>query len=56
MQFELTPKERVSILSKRLLNLRKGSGDYSRSARYEEIGKTKDALQEAFVDQELGCK
>jgi len=56
MTYELTPKERVGILSKRLLNLRKGSGDYSRSARYEEIAKTKDALQEAFVDHGLDCK
>lgn len=56
MSFELTPKERVAILSKRLLNLRKGAGEYSRSARYEEISKTKDALQEAFVDHGLGCK
>lgn len=56
MTYELTPYERVNILSKRLLNLRKGRGEYGKSARWEEIAKAKDALQEAFVDQELGCQ
>lgn len=44
---ELHPSEIVSILTKRIANLRNGSGDYSPSNRVLAIRLSREALEDA---------
>lgn len=55
MIYELTPKQRVNIISKRLINLKHGAGDYESEQRAREIEKTKTALRRAFRDAGTGA-
>lgn len=47
----LPHRERITILSRRLWNLRHGQGEYTPPQRAEEIEQGCYALQQAFADQ-----
>lgn len=54
MIFELTAQQRVNIISKRLINLRNGSGDYTADQREREVERAQSALRQAFRDSGIG--
>lgn len=47
---ELSPKERIKILSARLIALRNGAGEYSNDGRVTEIDETEWALRDAWQE------
>lgn len=49
--YELTPKERVNLTSKRLLNLEKLERDYPHGQTHIAIRHAELALQQAIADQ-----
>lgn len=50
MKYEMTPAQRIDAASKRLINLRLGSGDYSPEQRELEIDRAQTVIQRAFKD------
>lgn len=47
---ELSPRERVDIMTRSLVNLRAGAGQYTPRQREEEIAEAGEALRDAFLD------